>query len=119
MKKHRSRKPKWVHLSFADLEQRRKLHRLNIRSMADQLEVTPSTYYNWRKGRVVPPFNRQLMLKKKIAEMADLAQKDAPVLTPEGIEATASIVKAYLANGMCKPGDLPRLIHGVRRALAV
>ena len=65
--KRKTKKPKWTILTFAQIERRRKELGFSKARMALSLEVTNSTYHNWRRGTTVPHPNQQEILKAKMA----------------------------------------------------
>jgi DNA-binding transcriptional regulator YiaG len=58
-KKAKTKKPKWSVITFKKIEQWRGKLGLSKSGMAEALEVTNSTYHNWRRGTTVPHPNQQ------------------------------------------------------------
>jgi DNA-binding transcriptional regulator YiaG len=55
----KTKKPKWGVISFKEIEEWREKLGLTKSGMALALEVTNSTYHNWRRGTTVPHASQQ------------------------------------------------------------
>ena len=80
--KPKTKKPKWTVVSYKKIEARRAELGLSKSAMAAALEVTNSTYHNWRRGTTVPHPNQQEEIAKKMAALTP--KGDAPVKKKAG-----------------------------------
>lgn len=61
----KKKKPKWVKTSFTKIEKIRKSLGMTKSAMAVALEITNSTYHNWRRGDAVPhPAQQEIILMR-------------------------------------------------------
>jgi DNA-binding transcriptional regulator YiaG len=64
--KGKTKKPKWSAITFKQIESWRVKLGLSKSGMAEALQVTNSTYHNWRRGTTVPHPNQQEEILQRI-----------------------------------------------------
>lgn len=64
--KAQNKKPKWTLVSYKQIEKARGQLGLSKSSMAEALEVTNSTYHNWRRGTTVPHHKQQEQIAARL-----------------------------------------------------
>lgn len=65
----KTKKPKWTVITYKKIEQWRTKLGLSKAGMAEALEITNSTYHNWRRGTTVPHATQQEELLVRITAL--------------------------------------------------
>lgn len=117
-RRKKSRRPRWTVTTFGKIEEVRKSLRWPKLAMADLLGVTNSTYHNWASGKAVPVESRQRQIAKALERAGQSRASGDSQAIPEAVQATAEVVRAYLATGeSLEPEGLVSLTRGVLAAL--
>lgn len=99
-KKTKTKKPRWVSVTYKGIEKARKQLGFTKSAMAEALEVTNSTYHNWRRGTTVPHVNQQ----EQIADRLRMLNGDTTSIT---IKRTSS--RSVHAGGATAVMDPPKV----------
>ncbi len=95
--KAQNKKPKWTLTSYKQIEKAREQLGLSKSSMAEALEVTNSTYHNWRRGTTVPHPNQQEQIAARLRVLDSPTGKGTDLKS--AISGRKSMAKSGRANG--------------------
>lgn len=81
-----AKKPTWSLITFKQIEEWRQKLGLSKSGMAEALQVTNSTYHNWRRGTTVPHSNQQEDILQRIQALKSSSAEDEAVMPVEVAE---------------------------------
>jgi DNA-binding transcriptional regulator YiaG len=119
--KSQTKKPKWTLVTYKGIEKARVQLGFTKSAMAEALEVTNSTFHNWRRGTTVPHHNQQEQLADRLrmlsGETTSISTKRTSNRSVRAAKGATAVMERPKVKQQVQPspaslpaiGDVPRL----------